>query len=192
MADATTPRKPTNLGFQFVNPRSPHASAACTHPCSVTQGEHFPIYCTTMLASQVAAHNRPQFLGEDLLSGVHTTSFCVRDSKGELQASSKASSTVHCSWFGCPVCREAGSETCTRPWKRTRECELISEMALAWRACQASSLSSFLLMLFSWTSSQLSLITVHREPPAQPYRDAFWNLPTMVETNQQAFEDLHN
>lgn len=59
-------------------------------------------------------------------------------------------------------------------------------MALAWRACQASSLSSFLLILFNSISSQLSLITVHVEPPAQPYRDAFWNL---LSTDKHDFRD---
>lgn len=78
--------------------------------------------------------------------------------------------------------------TCTRAWKRTREWLLMSAMALAWRACQASSLSSLRLMvLFSSVSSQDSAITVQQEPPAQPYRDAFWNLGTAQQRDQRRF-----
>jgi hypothetical protein len=66
--------------------------------------------------------------------------------------------------------------TCTMAWKSVREWLLISAMALAWRACQASSDSSLRRTLFSCTSSQLSDMTVHSEPPAQPYNEAFWHL----------------
>ena len=53
----------------------------------------------------------------------------------------------------------------------------MSDMALSCLACQASSLSSLRLTVwFSSVSSQASAMTVHREPPAHPYRDAFWNL----------------